>query len=295
MSKKILLNILLCCLLFVIAVPLIINLLYKFDSGICLFQTEWHAEDALSFYGDILGAAVTVIGVVWTLNHERRERKKDNSILYKPILELVDVNPKANTTCGIREVGLGYQIGFRNDQPNLEQLTEHFFEQQRQNNPKYILLFKNVGRGETFNAVVDSFHVKRKNWEDISYIESNIGGNQYVGEIIKDGYFKVRVNLPDYLILPKDLGNQKWFEIVTELSFSYSDMFDRTRYRSLLTLKHRITVQSEASPSPDIGDENYHYVKVCYELYEIMPEKMVFSAKDNLFVKESKYIPDSEE
>lgn len=295
MNKKTICKIILYSFLSIFVIPLIINLLYKFNSGICIFQTEWNAEDTLAFYGDILGAAVAVIGVVWTINHERKERKKDNSILYKPILELLDVNPQEHITCGRRDVGLGYSIGCRNDQPNHEQLTEFFFNQQRQNNPKYVLIFKNVGRGETFNAVVDYFHVKSKNWEDISCIDCNMNCNQYVGEIIQNGYFKVRVNLPDYLVLPKDLGSRKWFEIVTELSFSYSDMFNSIRYRSLLILKHKIVVESEASPAPYIGNDNYHYVKVCYDLYEIMPMKMVFSEKDNSFVRETKYIPDGNE
>ena len=75
----------------------------------------------------------------------------------------MQVNPQTlPMACGYREVGLGYQIGFRNDQTEIEKLTEIFFEQQRQNNPKYVLLFQNVGRGETFNAVVDKFVVKDK-------------------------------------------------------------------------------------------------------------------------------------
>lgn len=295
MNKKIISQILLYSFLLIIIVPLVINVLYKYDSGICIFQTEWHAEDALSFYGDILGAAVAVIGVAWTINHERKERKKDNSILYKPILELVDVNPETHVVCGLREVGLGYGIGFRNDQTDYENMWEHFHNQQTQNNPKYTLLFKNTGRGETFNAVVDDFLVKNTNWDDISHIGPNIGCNQYVGEIIQDGFFKININLPAYLILPKSLGNQKWFEISTELTFSYSDMFNRIRYRSLIILKFRIIVEHEEEISPDIDRENYHYVKVCYDLYEIMPEKMVFSPKDNAFVRETKFIPDSDE
>ncbi|MDO4452719.1 MAG: hypothetical protein Q4B89_07880 [Lachnospiraceae bacterium] len=289
-------KIILWSIFFVIIIPVILNLLYKFDSGICIFQTEWQAEDTLSFYGDILGAAVTVIGVVWTINNERKERKKDNSILYKPILELVQVNPQTLTmACGYREVGLGYQIGFRNDQTEIEKLTEIFFEQQRQNNPKDVLLFQNVGRGETFNAVVDKFVVKDKNWSDISYIDSNVNCNQYIGEIIQNGFFYIRVNLPDYLILPKSLENQKWFEFGTELSVSYSDMFNRIRYRTILHMRYKIFVEEEVQPTPSIARDDYHYVKVRYDLYQIMPQKKIFSPIKNAFVNENKIVLDDEE
>ena len=289
-------KIILWSIFFVIIIPVILNLLYKFDSGICIFQAEWQAEDTLSFYGDILGAAVTVIGVVWTINNERKERKKDNSILYKPILELVQVNPQTLTmACGYREVGLGYQIGFRNDQTEIEKLTEIFFEQQRQNNPKDVLLFQNVGRGETFNAVVDKFVVKDKNWSDISYIDSNVNCNQYIGEIIQNGFFYIRVNLPDYLILPKSLENQKWFEFGTELSVSYSDMFNRIRYRTILHMRYKIFVEEEVQPTPSIARDDYHYVKVRYDLYQIMPQKKIFSPIKNAFVNENKIVLDDEE
>lgn len=295
-NKKNRYKIILWSIFLVIIIPIILNILYKFDSGICIFQTEWHAEDTLSFYGDILGAGVTVIGVAWTINNERKERKKDNSILYKPILELVQVNPQTlPMACGYREVGLGYQIGYRNDRTEIEKLTEIFFEQQRQNNPKYILLFQNVGRGETFNAIVDKFVVKNKNWSDISHINSNVSSNQYIGVIIQNGYFYIRVNLPDYLILPKILENQKWFELTTELSVSYSDMFNRIRYRTILHIKHKIFIEEEVQPAPSIDRDDYHYVKVCYELYEIIPYKEIFSPIKNAFINENKIVPDDED
>ena len=167
----------------------------------------------------------------------------------------------------LQRVGLGYQVGFRNDHTEMEKLTENFFVQQRQNNPKYVLLFQNVGRGETFNAVVDKFVVKDKNWNDISYIDSNVNCNQYIGEIIQNGYFYIRVNLPDYLILPKKLENQKWFELATELSVSYSDMFNKIRYRIILHIRYKIFVEEEIQPAPSINRDDYHYVKVHYELY----------------------------
>ena len=197
--------------------------------------------------------------------------------------------------CGYREVGLGYQIGFRNDQTEIEKLTEIFFEQQRQNNPKDVLLFQNVGRGETFNAVVDKFVVKDKNWSDISYIDSNVNCNQYIGEIIQNGFFYIRVNLPDYLILPKSLENQKWFEFGTELSVSYSDMFNRIRYRTILHMRYKIFVEEEVQPTPSIARDDYHYVKVRYDLYQIMPQKKIFSPIKNAFVNENKIVLDDEE
>ncbi len=52
------------CLLVVFAligVPLLINVLFKIDSGICALQAEWSAGDALGYYGAVLSFLGTVV------------------------------------------------------------------------------------------------------------------------------------------------------------------------------------------------------------------------------------------
>ena len=44
-NKKDKYKIILWSIFLVIIIPIILNILYKFDSGICIFQTEWHAEE----------------------------------------------------------------------------------------------------------------------------------------------------------------------------------------------------------------------------------------------------------
>lgn len=249
-------------------------------------QTEWTSGDTLSFYGSVLSTVLAVLGVILTIQHEQDTRRKDNSVLYKPILELVHVNPHSlPEVCSYRKVGLGYGIGYCKNDITEDQIN-NLLSQQHVNNPKYILLFQNVGRGETFNTVVDDFKVTSVNWKDISNIAPNIGCNQYIGEIVQNGYFYISVNLPDYLIIPKNLENQRWFELGADLEISYSDMFDRIRYQTTLNIKHKITVLEETTPSPLIYDDNYHYVKVIYEPYEIMPLKKIFSIQSGTFVEQ---------
>ena len=262
--------------------------MFKFNLGISFLQSEWDAGDALAFYGALLSGVLTVVGVFLTIRNENNKAKKDDSIKYKPILELHGINLSEN--CGYREVGLGYSVSCSNDNPNKELIEKIFLDNLCGKHPKYKLFFKNVGRGETYNARLENFEVHSLNWKDISDIESNYSTPQYIGEINKDGYLGVYVYLPNYLILPKNTSNVTYFDLCTKLTITYSDMFDRIKYKSILLIHHKINILEIPAVSPELSDENYHYVKVEYVPYDPMPSKMIFSKVKGDFVHEHEYI-----
>lgn len=273
---------------FLLIIPWLLNIAYKFNFGIWSIESEWTAGDAIAFYGSILSGGFTLLGVVLTILYEAKERRKDETIKYKPILEVVGIN--LPVTCGYREVGLGYSISGSASDADFEKKAEIFFNQQRANNPKYRLVLKNVGRGETFNAVLEDCNVKNVNWKDISHLNSNFSQGQYIGEIIKDGFFEIYVNLPDYLILPKELDNQKYYSISMEMNIDYSDMFNRIRYRYSITIHQKLYMELIETEAPNISDSNYCYAKVRYDDPEIMPCNMIYSSIQKKFIHEKEYI-----
>ena len=273
-----------------ILIPLFLNIVFKIDSGIWFLQSEWSAGEALGFYGAVLSGTLTILGVIITIRHEKNESRKDDSIKYKPILEICGVD--LPITCGHRDVGLGYSVGFSHNTPNQDELTEKYLNSQLKNPSKYTLCFKNVGRGETFDAYIEKFEVHNMKWEDITNIYPNHSTHQYIGEIIKDGFMSVGVKLPDYLILPKELNGQKWFELSAKLYINYSDMFNRIKYQYVVYLSHKVNIVQIESDSPYFYNDNYQCAKVTYELYQIMPEKMIFSKEKGKFVHENKFIPE---
>lgn len=283
MKKKIgLIVTIICCIFtFVVLIPFTINILYKYDLGIWVLQCEWSAGEILGFYGALLSGALTVIGVLLTIKHETAVRKKDESITYKPIIELVGHD--MDVVCGYREVGLGYGVSFENS--NNDKLRKRYLESQTNNLPKYKLFFQNVGRGETYNAVVKEYKVRSTDWEDISGICSNIAMPLYVGEIIKDAYLGIYVKLPDYLLLPKEKNR---FFLSTELHIEYSDMFNRVRYEYGTILKHQIDVVGEEAETPLVCNSDYHYVKVSYKVIEVMPTRKICTNTEEIF--EDRYL-----
>ena len=263
----------------VVLVPFLINNMFKVDLGIEYLQSEWEAGDMLGFYGAILSGMLTFLGVLLTLRHEKEERDKDDSIKYKPILELSEIDNTIN--CGYREVGLVYAVSFLNENPRKEELAKKFLENQCGQKPKYKLYFKNVGRGETFNARIDKYEISNLNWNDISNLSSKYPSSQYIGEIIQNGYFGVYVKLPDYLILPKESSD---FELSTKLYISYADMFDRMKYQYIVHIRYKILPDSIETDAPDVSDSRYQYTKVHYVMCQIMPIKMVYSEAKKQYV-----------
>lgn len=48
---------------FIIIIPVIINVLFKFESPCSFLVAEWKAGDVLGFYGTLLASVTTIIGV----------------------------------------------------------------------------------------------------------------------------------------------------------------------------------------------------------------------------------------
>ena len=59
----------------VVGVPIIINELYKSNSG---YRTVWNAADVLSYYGALCGLGVTIVTVGLTLSFTYKQLKRDS-------------------------------------------------------------------------------------------------------------------------------------------------------------------------------------------------------------------------
>lgn len=62
-------------LVFMFLIPIGINEVYKLDAG---YATKWDAADVLSFYGNVLGVAATIIAVKSTITFTYRQICRDN-------------------------------------------------------------------------------------------------------------------------------------------------------------------------------------------------------------------------
>ena len=74
--KKYAIKAVLAAVVLIFAVPVAINLCYSADTVI--IPTQWGATDVLSYYGTILGAAVTVGALIVTILFTRKQIERDD-------------------------------------------------------------------------------------------------------------------------------------------------------------------------------------------------------------------------
>lgn len=238
----------------------------------------------LSFYSSIIGGSIALIGVWITLLNDRKEKKEEDSIKYKPILRVFGINEHDN--CLLREVHFNLPFSSNNDDPKKEKKYDLFSKQTRSEVPLFRLVFKNVGRGETFNAILEKAEVKEVSWDTDSNLSFAGGWNQYVGEICKDELFGVDFYLPEYLFITEDLNGRYYHEISFNLYINYSDMFNRVKYQDIVHIKLKVTIEKIESEEPYYYKNNFKWAKVNYELHEILPQKNIYSEKQKKYVHE---------
>lgn len=79
-------------LVLILGGPLIINWLYKQPAIAAFFETNWGAEDVLDYYGSILGsligAAATILVLLWTIRFTVKNQKDERKLSVRPYLEI---------------------------------------------------------------------------------------------------------------------------------------------------------------------------------------------------------------
>lgn len=164
-NKKQFVKICIFVILFIFLIPFIINLIVETPNPFGLgFINDSNKDTWISFFGSIIGGSITLIGVIWTINYEKKareedfktqeerrqedfnnqeaQRKKDLAIQYKPFFHpIIPMEIEGNSF---------EENAFPNN------FTEHSFEI---NYTKDIIVkIKNSGRGEAIinNIIFDS-------------------------------------------------------------------------------------------------------------------------------------------
>lgn len=280
--KKIIIILIICFLIF--GIPLIINLLFKYNSNMEIFRSEWTAGDALAFYGSLLGSSITLIGIWYTIKHERKKQLEENSIMYKPIIVLDKINNRIDCMTLKRELFVYFGVS-----ANSEEEENKFINQQHEENARIRVSFRNDGRGETYNLVIDELLLE-PDWNQFGNKFNCSGCCSYMGEILKGNEFAIDILFPEYIFLPKSPKNKE-FELRCSLKISYSDMFNKTRYQSIVRLNVQIEKNGNIEKiSPNTPDDSLGYYRVMYSVVEASQEKYIYSKIKKKFIHEIEYL-----
>lgn len=266
-----------------IALPYLMDLFLNWMYNLSIIEYS-NISSYFLFYASFFGGLITLVGVVITLESESKQKKKDDSIKYKPILRVEGINLDKN--CLLREVHFGMGFSSSNSDPNREAKCEKFYKQTSPENPLFRLMLKNIGRGETFNAVLEKAEIKSVSWDDKPNLYFLGGRNQYIGEICINELLGIDFYLPEYLFITESLNGRKYHEICIGLFIDYSDMFNRVKYQQSIHIKLRVNVVKFEKELPYFYKDNYKWAKIRYSSPVIMPMKKVYSFKDDEYIHE---------
>lgn len=82
-------------IVFIVLIPVGINMAFKCSCGIEFFEAEWGPGDALGFYGAILASVATIIGVYLSIEYAQRNYREDEKNRIRPYLALTHMHAKS--------------------------------------------------------------------------------------------------------------------------------------------------------------------------------------------------------
>lgn len=256
MKKKDTTKIAIIAFVILFVIPFLINLSFKIYS-IHFLAAEWTAGDLLSFYGAVLGALITLIGLVVTLNYQSEQARKDDEIKYKPILKLNSVETEYNGFMGRRELKILFPFhSFNGDEFKMQK--EKLFYKQMEDTSDFHLIFQNKGRGEAIEVSLDHAGIREVDWDENSHLYIGTSIPLSLGEILVSESADIIISLPNFLFLKEGQNNN---HIWIELTVSYDDMFHRNR-REMRILSDFKIIPVNKVPFPYVYKEGFEYYRV---------------------------------
>ena len=223
-----------CLLFFGAIVPLIIDWAYQTPAIHPIFSVSWKVEDALSFYGSLLGSAATIYVLMRTIKFTVENQREERRLSIKPYLETTKygyTDPlKVPDDQGIIYLTLSkrgciYQGSLPEYLSNLKKQQQHL---------------KDLLSIDPLDQVAFDFSKETivKTKYHLLYEVSNCGAENAVNvQFLVDKYdplpsFAITTehNKRFILILNKDLLDENSHEYTLEIRFTYDDIASLTHY-----------------------------------------------------------------
>jgi hypothetical protein len=220
MKNKDLPKIIIIAIVILFVIPLLINLSFKIGS-IRLLAAEWTAGDLLSFYGAVLGALITLIGLVITLDYQSKQARKDDDVKYRPILKIIEVKRGTQKLDDIELIG---EEELRISFPGLD--GSNYGYNGNGNFRKFKIVLKNKGRGEATNVYLDAAYVKNASWDEDIHLDFSTSFPVSLGEVLVGESLVFNISVPEHMFL-KEMFTENLVSI--ELVISYDNIFHRNR------------------------------------------------------------------
>ena len=229
-NKKQFVKICVFVILFIFLIPLIVNFIVETPNPFGLgFINDSNKDTWISFFGSIIGGSITLIGVIWTINYEKKAREED----FKTQEERRQEDFNNQEVQRKKDLSIQYRPFFRPIVPmkidgnSFEEnafpsnSTEHSFET---NYTKDIIVkIKNSGRGEAIIKDITN---------DISISQTDkirVRVNNDLNDcIFPKQYFKLELNITiyDYKCLK---SSDMYYDF--PITIEYTDFLKQNSYK----------------------------------------------------------------
>ena len=261
MNRKKILQIIIAFIIFIFIIPLMINWLFKQCSPFEIFVTEWTAGDALSFYGSLVGATLTVFGVYLTIQYSQRNYREDIHNRVLPFLALYSLRSRSH-----------YQMFAPNIQAqNLEQTPD--YEEYRLKEIYFILENGKINIRSSLSKEQKQFLIQ--------------GGLKYVSNA-SNSYSLCDTNFVSVPLELENVGNGA----AINLRIGLNKCTDKEPvYITPINLKQNaliyVHIFSESPAEKDFGDYNleFHYNDI-YKRHYVQKYGFTIKTEDNKIMAE---------
>lgn len=171
-------------------------------------------DSQLGYSGAVIGGAMTLIGVWWTIKKQEDQRKAELIVQYKPTISLINITNEYKKDINT--------ITLLNHTPDIPDILAQ--ENEKYDNDFYIII-KNTGRGNAINLCIEN-----KSFKSDPLIQKKINlQNQYKCSVLSIGEkIILKLSFPLGMQLEKDYIFQ--MPIHFEYHLSLSDEFNYYKY-----------------------------------------------------------------
>jgi len=111
-------------IVFIVLIPLVINIAFKYNATFEFARAEWNASAAFSFYGTLLAAVITVYGVFLSIRYAQSNYREDVRNRVLPYIVLTHYNSESHTDL----FSLMQGVGENNDDKKENEYEEYKME-----------------------------------------------------------------------------------------------------------------------------------------------------------------------
>lgn len=192
------------------------------------FINERNYDAWIGYYGAIIGGALTLGGVWWTIKDTEKQRKDDLATQYKPNIRISNVLSDVPNFCSYNIIKYSVKEQVNDDYKNI--IIEHH------NYTKFVIEIENIGRGILTDLKLNNIDIVSNDIEQNFYYKE-----MFITSIPEGTKFYVVLEIPPLLMLKKQYITLQESQMGLKIILSATDEFHYNEFNIYLDMLFDVT------------------------------------------------------